>query len=238
MKGQTGPKKYLILFLILFAPTLAYLVFVRGEHNFAHLPFITYTDVNGEVQKRKAPDFTFVNQNGDTISKSDLDGKIYLVDFFFTSCPSICPVMTANLMKIENRFSHYDEFAILSHTVDPKRDRPEVLKEYATARNITSKDWHFLTGEKDSLYAVAYKYLSSAMEDDSAPGGFLHTEYFVLVDKEGVMRSREDDNGNIIGVYDGTNAQHIRDLIDDIKVLIAEYNLELKKNNKPEENEG
>ena len=76
------------------------------------------------------------------------------------------------------------------------------------------------------------------MEDDSAPGGFLHTEYFVLVDKEGFMRSREDDNGNIIGVYDGTNAQHIRDLIDDIKVLIAEYNLELKKNDKPEVDEG
>ena len=126
---------------------------------------------------------------------------------------------------------------ILSHTVDSKRDTPEKLKEYADARGVSSEDWHFLTGEQDSLYAVAYKYLSSAMEDEGAPGGFLHTEYFVLVDKEGNLRSREDDNGNIIGVYDGTNAQHIRDLIDDIKVLIAEYNLELKKNNKPEENE-
>ena len=232
MKGETGAKKYLILFIILFAPTIAYLFFVRGEHNFAHLPFITYTDVNGEVQKRKAPDFGFVNQNGDTITQKQLEGKIYLVDFFFTSCPSICPVMTANLMKIENRFAHYDEFKIISHTVDPIRDTPSVLKEYAESRNISSADWHFLTGDKDSLYAVAYKYLSSAMEDSAAPGGFLHTEYFILVDKEGYLRSREDDNGNIIGVYDGTNAQHIRDLIDDIKVLIAEYNLELKKNDK------
>ena len=237
MKGEKGVKKYLILFIILFAPTIAYLFFVRGEHNFAHLPFITYSDINGETQKRKAPDFGFVNQDGDTITQADLEGKIYLVDFFFTSCPSICPVMTANLMKIENRFDHYDEFKILSHTVDPQRDTQARLKEYAEARSISSEDWHFLTGEKDSLYAVAYDYLSSAMEDESAPGGFLHTEYFVLVDKEGYLRSREDDNGNIIGVYDGTNAQHIRDLIDDIKVLIAEYNLELKKNEKTPEDE-
>jgi protein SCO1/2 len=82
---------------------------------------------------------------------------------------------------------------------------------------------------------VAYKYLSSAMEDSTAAGGFLHTEYFVLVDKEGNLRSRTDDDGNMIGVYDGTDGQQVRDLIDDIKVLIAEYNLELKKNNKAEE---
>ena len=135
-------------------------------------------------------------------------------------------------MKIQDRFAHYDNFMILSHTVDPARDTPEKLKEYADNRNIDSKNWHFLTGEKDSLYAVAYEYLSSAMEDSLAPGGFLHTEYFVLVDKEGILRSREDDNGNIIGVYDGTDGHQMRDLIDDIKVLIAEYELALKKNNK------
>tara|TARA_R110000868_G_scaffold110715_1_gene299621 strand:- start:628 stop:1335 length:708 start_codon:yes stop_codon:yes gene_type:complete len=235
MKGERGTKKYLILFAILFLPTILYLIFVRGEHNFAHLPFITYTDMDGETVNRKAPQFSFTDQEGNTITNKDVEGKIYLVDFFFTSCPSICPIMTANLMKIQDRFEHYDEFMILSHTVDPKHDTPEVLKEYAENRKIDSKNWHFLTGEKDSLYAVAYDYLSSAMEDNSAPGGFLHTEYFVLIDKEGVLRSREDDNGNIIGVYDGTDAHQIRDLIDDIKVLIAEYNLELKKNNKPEE---
>lgn len=235
MKGETGTKKYLILFAILFLPTILYLIFVRGEHNFAHLPFITYTDMDGETVNRKAPPFSFTNQEGNTITNKDVEGKIYLVDFFFTSCPSICPIMTANLMKIQDRFAHYDEFMILSHTVDPKRDTPEKLKEYADDRKIDSKNWHFLTGKKDSLYTVAYDYLSSAMEDSLAPGGFLHTEYFVLVDKEGVLRSREDDDGNIIGVYDGTDAHQMRDLIDDIKVLIAEYNLELKKNNESEE---
>ncbi|MCF8277190.1 MAG: SCO family protein [Flavobacteriales bacterium] len=234
MKGETGAKKYIILFAILFLPTILYLFFVKGEHNFAHLPFITYTNVDGETVQRSAPKFSFIDQEGDTITNKDVEGKIYLVDFFFTSCPTICPIMTANLMKINDRFAHYDEFLILSHTVDPKHDTPAILKQYADDRKINSQDWHFLTGEKDSLYAVAYDYLSSAMEDSLAKGGFLHTEYFILVDKEGHLRSREDDNGNIIGVYDGTDAHQMRDLIDDIKVLIAEYNLELKKNKKPE----
>ena len=235
MKGQTGAKKFLILFAILFLPTILYLMFVRGEHNFAHLPFITYTDVDGLEQKRKAPEFSFTDQDGNTFSDQDLKGKIYLTDFFFTSCPSICPIMTANLMKIQDRFAHYDEFEILSLTVDPKRDTPATLKEYAEKRRINLDKWHFLTGQQDSLYAVSYNFLSSAMEDSAADGGFLHTEYFVLVDKEGFLRSREDDNGNIIAVYDGTDAHQMRDLIDDIKVLIAEYNLELKKNNKEDE---
>lgn len=236
MKGETGAKKYLILFAILFLPTILYLLFVygKGEQHFAHLPFVTYTDVNGVIHNRKAPAFGFVNQDSTTVTDKDLEGKVYLVDFFFTSCPSICPIMTANMMKVQERFVHYDDFMSLSFTVDPRRDTPRVLKEYADQRLIDTKKWHFLTGEQDSLYAVAYQYLSSAMEDSLAEGGFLHTEYFVLVDKDGFLRSRDDEQGNVIGVYDGTNAQHIRDLIDDIKVLMAEYNLELKRNKKEE----
>lgn len=236
MRGETGAKKFIILFAILFLPTILYLLFVygKGEQNFAHLPFVTYTDVNGETQNRRAPDFSFVNQDGDTITNDELNGKVYLVDFFFTSCPSICPIMTANMMKVQERFAHFEDFRSISFTVDPKRDTPAVLKEYAQQRLIKTDKWHFLTGQQDSLYSVAYKYLSSAMEDSLAQGGFLHTEYFVLIDKEGFLRSRDDEHGNVIGVYDGTDAQHIRDLIDDIKVLMAEYNLELKKNRKEE----
>jgi protein SCO1/2 len=237
MDDNKGSKKYLLLFTLLFLPTILYLFYVygKGEQNFAHLPFITYTDMDGEVKNRKAPQFAFTDQDGNIITNEDVKDKIYLVDFFFTSCPSICPIMTANLMKIQDRFAHYDDFMILSHTVDPTRDTPEKLKEYADDRKIDSKNWHFLTGEKDSLYSVAFDYLSSAMEDSLAAGGFLHTEYFVLVDKEGILRSREDDNGNIIGVYDGTDGHQMRDLTDDIKVLIAEYQLALKKNNKAED---
>jgi protein SCO1/2 len=232
MQGVTGTKKYLILFALLLLPSLLYLYLIQGKHNFAHLPYVTYTDDSGALVQREAPDFNLIDQNAESLTRADLKGKIYVVNFFFTSCPSICPIMTANMTKIHERFLHYDDLEILSLTVDPKRDTPETLKEYAVNRKINSPKWHFLTGEKDSIYAVAYKFLSSAMEDGSAPGGFLHTEYFVLVDKEGKMRSREDDKGNLIAVYDGTNSAHINDLIDDIKILIAEYNLELKKNNK------
>lgn len=235
MQGVSSTKKYLVLFALLLLPSLLYVYLIQGKHNFAHLPYVTYTNDNGELVQREAPNFQLTDQNGQTVSKADLAGKIYVVNFFFTSCPSICPIMTANMTKIHERFLHYDNLEILSLTVDPKRDTPLALKEYATSRKIDSPKWHFLTGEKDSLYAVAYKFLSSAMEDGSAPGGFLHTEYFVLIDKEGKMRSRVDDNDNLIAVYDGTNAAHINDLIDDIKILIAEYNLALKKNNKHKE---
>lgn len=232
MRGETGAKKYIILFAILFLPTLLYLLFVygKGEQNFAHLPFVTYTDSSGEEVKRQAPEFGFINQDSVPFTNKDLEGKIYVVDFFFTTCPSICPIMTANMSKLHKRFEGFDDFELLSFTVDPKRDTPERLSEYADKLMIDTEKWNFLTGEQDSLYSVAYKYLSSAMEDSLAAGGFLHTEYFVLIDKEGNFRSRDDEHGNIIGVYDGTSAQHIRDLIDDVKVLIAEYNLELKKN--------
>ena len=232
MQGVTGTKKYLILFALLLLPSLLYLYLIQGKHNFAHLPYVTFTDDSGDLVQREAPGFNLIDQNAESLTRADLKGKIYVVNFFFTSCPSICPIMTANMTKIHERFLHYDDLNILSLTVDPRRDTPETLKEYAVNRKIDSPKWHFLTGDKDSIYAVAYKFLSSAMEDGSAPGGFLHTEYFVLVDKEGKMRSREDDNGNLIAVYDGTNSAHINDLIDDIKILIAEYNLELKKNNK------
>lgn len=231
MKRETGARKYLVLFVLLLLPSLLYLFLIQGKHNFVHLPFVTYQDELGETHVRQSPNFRLINQNGDTLTRSDMLGKVHVVDFFFTSCPSICPIMTANMTKLQERFAHYDDFNLLSLTVDPVRDTPEVLKEYAVSRKVDTANWHFLTGEKDSIYKAAYGFLSSAMEDESAPGGFLHTEYFVLVDKEGRMRSREDDNGNIIAVYDGTSAAHINDLIDDIKVLIAEYNLELKKNN-------
>ncbi len=231
MNRTSGVRKYLILFILLLLPSLLYVYLIQGKHNFVHLPFVTYNDDNGDLVNRRAPEFVFTDQNGELFSSDSLVGRIYVVDFFFTTCPSICPIMTANMTKLHERFGHYDGFELVSITVDPKRDTPSALKEYAVNRKIDSPKWHFLTGDRDSLYTVAYKFLSSAMEDNSAPGGFLHTEYFVLVDKEGNLRSRDDEHGNIIGVYDGTNGAHINDLIDDIKVLIAEYNLELKKNN-------
>lgn len=235
MEYTGGPKKVLLILTILFFPSLFYLYLIQGEHNFAHLPLLTVTDEFGEQTYRTIEPYEFVDQNGEVFTQEKVKGKIHVVDFFFTRCPSICPIMTENMKSLHRKFTKYEDFALISHTVDPQYDTTFVLKNYAVDRNIDFDDWHFVTGNKDSIYATAFEYLSSAMEDPTAPGGFLHTEYFVLLDKEGRIRSREDDNGNIIGVYDGTSKVQVNDLIDDIKVLMAEYQLELKKNNKEED---
>lgn len=230
--GNPRLRKYLVLFIILLLPSLLYLLLTTGRHNFAHLPVLTYTDELGQQQVRMAPRFRFINQDSTIVDNATVKDKVYVVDFFFTRCPSICPIMTENMRKVYDRFKGYEDFAVISHTVDPVNDTPHALAEYAIKRHIEGDRWYFVTGEKDSLYAAAYQYLSSAMEDSLAPGGFLHTEYFVLVDKDGQLRSRIDDEGNMIGVYDGTDMQQVNNLIDDIKVLMAEYRLELKENNR------
>lgn len=193
-------------------------------------------DENGEEQKRSIPDFEFINQNGDTISQDDYRGKVYVADFFFTTCPSICPVMTTNMKEVYAKFGKRNDFAILSHTVNPENDSVPVLKKYAVERGADYPNWNFVTGDKEKLYDIGFNsYLINAMEDESAPGGFLHSEYFVLVDKEGNIRAREDEHGNVIGVYDGTSYAEVKKLMDDIKVLIAEYQLEKKDKKKDNE---
>jgi protein SCO1/2 len=235
MKPTGGPKKVLLIVIILFLPSAIYLYLIQGEHNFAHLPMLTVTDELGEISYRTVEPYEFLDQNGEPFTQKKVDGKIHVVDFFFTRCPSICQIMTENMKNLHRKFNMYEDFALISHTVDPQYDTTFVLKNYARERSIDFENWHFVTGNKDSIYNTAFEYLSSAMEDSAAPGGFLHTEYFVLLDKEGRIRSREDDNGNIIGVYDGTSKVQVNNLIDDIKVLMAEYQLELKKNNKKDE---
>lgn len=230
--GNPRLRKYLVLFVILLLPSLLYLLLTTGRHNFAHLPVLTYTDELGQQQERKAPQFSFVSQDSTIVDNATVKGKVYVVDFFFTRCPSICPIMTENMRKVYDRFKGYEDFAVISHTVDPANDTPLALTDYVLKKHIEGDRWYFVTGQKDSLYSAAFQYLSSAMEDSLAPGGFLHTEYFVLVDKDGRLRSRIDDEGNMIGVYDGTDMQQVNNLIDDIKVLMAEYRLELKENNR------
>lgn len=230
--GNPRLRKYLVLFVILLLPSVLYLLLTTGRHNFAHLPVLTYTDELGQQQERKAPQFSFVNQDSTIVDNATVKGKVYVVDFFFTRCPSICPIMTENMRKVYDRFKGYEDFAVISHTVDPANDTPQALTDYVLKKHIEGDRWYFVTGQKDSLYSAAFQYLSSAMEDSLAPGGFLHTEYFVLVDKDGRLRSRIDDEGNMIGVYDGTDMQQVNNLIDDIKVLMAEYRLELKENNR------
>ena len=135
--------------------------------------------------------------------------------------------MTYNMRRVQQKLSNYPDFKILSHTVFPEQILRRYL-EYANKMQADLTNWNFVTGKREDIYSIANSYFVNVLEDSTAQGGFLHSEYFILVDKEGRIRARNDDNGNNIGVYDGTNDHEVGLLIDDIKVLMAEYNLAKK----------
>ncbi|MBC8510578.1 MAG: SCO family protein [Cryomorphaceae bacterium] len=203
-----------------------YFYLTKGYNNFIKLEII------GEVDY-SIDDFSFINQDNDTITKDSLTGSIYVANFFFTSCPSICPIMTRNMSYLQDKLSVFPNIRFLSHTVDPVNDTPDKLKSYVNLMqqkniNINLSNWDFVTGDKDKLYQSAANYFVNASVDSLAPGGFLHSEYFILIDKQGRVRSGIDKNGNAVGAYDGTNEVQMKDLINDINVLMAEYKRPLK----------
>ena len=179
--------------------------------------------------------FSFINQDNDTIVNDSLNGNIYIANFFFTSCPTICPVMTKNMAYVQRKLRVYPKIKFLSHTVDPLNDTPKRMLEYVNDLNsknvnINLSNWDFVTGDKQELYEIAKSYFVNVSPDSLAPGSFLHSEYFVLIDKEGRVRSGIDKNNNVVGVYDGTNDAQMKDLINDVKVLLAEYKRPTKDN--------
>jgi protein SCO1/2 len=171
--------------------------------------------VNGKTVTDTAyatiPDFKFVNQYADTITAKNLDGKIYVADFFFTTCPSICPVMHRNMLNVYKEFKDDENFRILSHTIDPKYDTIPVLKRYADKMGITGNSWWLLHGNKGDTYNIAKSYLQSVQEKNPA-GQFIHDGFFILIDKQKRIR----------GTYEGTDPKEVDKLIADIKILKAE----------------
>ena len=161
------------------------------------------------------PDFKFVNQYGDTITQNSLKGDIYVADFFFTTCPSICPIMHRNMLNVYNEFKNVPDFKIISHTIDPKHDSVAVMKKYADKLGISGNSWWLLQGNKEQTYELGQKnYLVAVKQDDGTPGGYVHQGWFVLVDKQRRIR----------GYYDGTDEKQVAKLIDDIKILRTESN--------------
>ncbi|NNE29444.1 MAG: SCO family protein [Saprospiraceae bacterium] len=157
------------------------------------------------------PDFSFTDQLGKEVTRKDLEGKVVIANYFFTSCPSICPKMTRNLQLIHDVVRQDENIVMLSLTVDPKRDTPERLKKYASTYNVNHDSWHFLTGDKKLLYRMARKgFLISASDGGGDEYDFIHSENVVLLDQEGKIR----------GFYVGTDAPNISDCLQDIKKLI------------------
>ena len=188
---------------------------VLGCQQEKKLPFLGPKEIGkqGDTLYHKIPDFKFLNQDSLWISEKDMAGKIYVADFFFTTCPTICPKMKTQLLRIYDKFAEDDRIRILSHTIDPEFDGVLVLKDYAKKLNITSPRWNLLTGKKSDIYRLGEKsYMVTAQEDANEEGGFVHSGAFILVDQ----------NRHVRGIYDGTKEEDVNHLIEDIGVLLKE----------------
>ena len=187
---------------------------------------LQYVILNGE--SKRVPDFTFFNQDSLLISNEDFSKKVYVAEFFFTSCPSICPIMNKNMKRIEDRFGSRIDFGIASFSIDPDYDTPSVLKAYAESYNIFSQNWHFLTGEKDLIYDLANQGFNIfASVNPRVAGGFEHQGYFALIDKNGYIRSRSDQFGNPIVYYMGLDEENVE--IQEVDMLIEDIDKLLKE---------
>lgn len=187
------------------------------------LPVFQPSEVNPELvdstmqyvrRYHKIADFELVNQNGDTITQADYAEKIYVADFFFTTCVTICPIMTGSMLNLQNALKNDPEVKLLSFTVTPKIDDVARLKEYALEKGVNPEKWNLLTGSKKEIYALARKsYLVTKTQGNGGDYDMIHTENFVLVDKEKRIR----------GYYDGTDPESMQQLLKDIEILKLEY---------------
>jgi protein SCO1 len=169
------------------------------------------------------PKFELTNQDNIKISNDFYKGKVYVLEFFFATCPSICPKMNANMVTLQDKFFGNPNFGIVSITIDPAHDTPTVLKEHAKMLGVKSSNWNFLTGDKDYIYNLSNKGFNIYVgENAKVNGGFEHSGLFALIDKNGVIRCRKDDFGNPILYYDGLDKKGIREIQQDIQALLKE----------------
>lgn len=187
------------------------------------LPILGRKEVSGgDTLYQRIEDFRFMDQDSAWVSNETFGEGIYVADFFFTSCPSICPVMKKEMLRVYKAYEGNPAVNFLSHTIDPRHDSVSVLRKYAGKLGVSSRQWHFVTGPRDSIYAIAQNsYMVATAEDESAPGGFIHGGHFILVDRDRHIR----------GIYDGTVTESVNQLIDDIALL-------LKENRNPGREEG
>ncbi len=187
---------------------------------------LDFIRLNGEA--KKVPDFLFLNQDSIYISNEDFLGKVYVAEFFFSRCPSICPIMNKNMKVLYDHFGSREDFAIASFTIDPENDTPSALKKYAEGYVDKNPSWQFLTADKTTVYDLANKGFNIfASINPAVAGGFEHQGYFALIDQEGFIRSRRDDYGNPIVYYMGIDQEDVQEqgvdqLLVDIEKLLNE----------------
>lgn len=170
-----------------------------------------------------APKFVLTNQFNNKITNNDYLGKVYVVEFFFSTCPTICPKMNQNMVRIQDEFFGNPNFGIASITINPENDTPAVLYKHAKDIGVTSKNWHLLTGDKQYIMDLSNKNFNLyAGSNDNINGGFEHSGLFALIDKKGNIRCRKDENGNPILYYDGIDKIGVNQIKEDIKLLLKE----------------
>jgi len=208
---------FLFFFSIIFIPVLYFLVKPKDR-----LPVYNPVDVNPRLvddsvkhisRNHRISDFNLINQNGEVITKEDFEGKIYVADFFFTRCQTICPIMAVNMKDLQEEFKSDPDLKFLSHSVTPVMDSVTVLRAYADKNEAIDGKWEITTGDKRHIYELARKsYFAVLDEGDGGDQDFIHTEQFILVDQEGQIR----------GFYDGTEKEEMQRIIDDISILKRE----------------
>lgn len=216
-------KNQLILLAIIVVPVVGYFILRTGTNHFKKLPIYGLKEldsvrVNDQWQidtvYHHIADFKFTNYNGETVSQQNLDSCVYVADFFFSTCKTICPVMSDHMSQLQKAFEKVPDIKFISFTVDPEHDNAEVLNEYAKAHHAIKDKWYLVTGDKKEIYDLARNsYMLNVADGDGGADDFIHSEMFVLVDKEKRIR----------GIYDGTSEASIDTCVDEIKVLFKEY---------------
>jgi protein SCO1 len=194
-----------------FLITLSFLILLSCQSKEKDLPIFGEREFNGtDTVYHTIAKFRFVDQDSAIITNEIYKDKIYVADFFFTSCRTICPIMKTQMLRVYEATAAMPDVMLLSHTIDPEYDTVALLRDFAQRLGVESKRWHFVTGVKDSIYKIAQtSYFATAMEDKAEPDGFIHSGAFLLIDKQGRIR----------GKYDGTKEEEVDRLIVDIKKL-------------------
>jgi protein SCO1 len=202
--------------LVILFPVIFWVLLTRGHNNFKTLPYVGPFEISasGDTVYHSIPPFEFTNQSGQKISDKDLEGKIFVANFFFATCKTVCPKMNEQVHRVQEACKDIKDIRFLSFTVDPEDDSVAALADYAKKMNADNSKWWFLTGEKDSIYKLAREGFFVPASLGNEARDFFHSQDLILVDKDKKMRGR---------FYDGTDAAEVDTLIDEIKVLIQEY---------------
>ena len=214
---------YWLLILIPLVFIAWYLLSIKKDQPIRYLAYFgpKHTLKVNDTTYHTIPDFEFINQFNKKVTQQAIKNKIYVAEYFFTTCKSICPIMNRNLERVYKEFENNPDFLILSHTVDPENDSIPALLAYAKTHGVISNKWQFLTGKKTELYSIARKgYILNADDGKGDADDFIHTQNFALIDKEKHIR----------GFYDGTDSLEINRLIAEIKLLISEYDYKKRVN--------